>query len=66
MKHAKRKRGDHVGFESSSLSIAITSDNRLANLAEVVGSTPTRSIFSYYRTTASNHARFLIVVDKTR
>jgi hypothetical protein len=48
MKHAKRKRGDHVGFEPSSLSIAITSDNRLANLAEVVGSTPTRSIFSYY------------------
>jgi hypothetical protein len=44
MKHAKRKRGDHVGFESSSLSIAITSDNRLANLAEVVGSNPSRSI----------------------
>jgi hypothetical protein len=45
MKHAKRKRDGHVGFELSSLSIAITSDNRLAKLAEVVGSTPTRSIF---------------------
>ena len=40
MKHAKRKRGDPVGFEPSSLSIAITSDNRLANMAEVVGQLP--------------------------
>jgi hypothetical protein len=48
-----------VGFEQ----VFILSS--IVGIAEVVGSTPTRSIFYYEGTTGLNHARFRLLSDKT-